>query len=464
MASDFNPGQHRPAPESTAAGHQTVASPTPLARPQQRSSAGRLGLALAAVAFMMIFGVAAFGAGIVFERQVLADDDPSSNAPVAVFNRAWDIVQENYVVEEAIDEDRMLEGAIEGMLATLGDEGHTRYLTAEETALDRQSSRGVYYGVGIEVREVEGQGLVVMRTFPTSSAEEEGVQRDDVIVAVDGENVTNTPTDEIVRRIRGPEGTRVQLTVFRPSANQEISFDLERREIKVSAVSWGMLENNIALLRLDQFSDRSGEDMAAALQAALDQGAQGVILDLRGNPGGLVREAREVASLFVPDDAPIFISRTRDGGEEVHRAERGDVYLDEDIPLVVLIDHTSASASEIVSGSIQSQAPNGTLVGETTVGTGTVLRQFELGDGSTIWLGVELWLTPEGQMIRGEGITPDIVVPLAEDQIPFVPDDDLPPPPVSEINDDQIEFAFDLLTGSSAQSSFPVPSGAGQPW
>src|SRR5687767_1493231 len=131
MASDFNPGQHRPAPESTAAGHQTVASPTPLARPQQRSSAGRLGLALAA---------AAFGAGIVFERQVLADDDPSSNAPVAVFNRAWDIVQENYVVEEAIDEDRMLEGAIEGMLATLGDEGHTRYLTAEETALDRQSS------------------------------------------------------------------------------------------------------------------------------------------------------------------------------------------------------------------------------------------------------------------------------------------------------------------------------------
>ncbi len=150
-----------------------------------------------------------------------------------------------------------------------------------------------------------------------------------------------------------------------------------------------MLDNDIALLKLTQFSERSGDDLSKALNEAESEGAQGVVLDLRGNPGGLVREAISVASLFVPNDAPIYISQTRDGGEETHRADQGSVYIG-DLPLVVLVDGNTASASEIVSGSIQAESDNATIIGERTVGTGTVLRRFDLGDGSSIWLGVEL--------------------------------------------------------------------------
>jgi carboxyl-terminal processing protease len=399
--------------------------------------------------------VVSFGAGMVFQREVVADENGDAVEATVPLYRAWDIVLENYVEESAINQDRMLEGAIEGMLSTLGDEGHTRYLTAEETEIDRQHSRGVYYGVGIQVREEEDEGLVVTRTFPGSAAEEEGVAPGDIVIAVNGEDVTAMPIDDIILLIRGPEGTRVTISVARPSTSEELEFDLERREIEVSAVSWKMLEDNVALLRLEQFSTRSGDDLARALSDAQAEGAEAVVLDLRGNPGGLVREAKRVASMFIPDDAPIYISRTRDGGEETHRAELEDAHIG-DIPMVVLIDHSSASASEIVSGAIKAQDGSATVIGETTVGTGTVLRQYDLGDGSTIWLGVELWLTPEGQMIRDEGVTPDIVVPLAEGQQPYFPTADQPAPPASELNDDQLEYALDLLDGTVGSAPFPA--------
>ena len=405
----------------------------------------------------------AFGAGVFFERQVLAGDTNPREDPVAVFDVAWDRVLEHYVDEDAIDEARMLEAAIEGMLATLGDEGHTRYLTAEETEIDRQSSRGVYQGIGVLVREDEEQGLIITRVYPNSPASEEELQPGDVIVGVDGQDVRQMELSDILTLIRGPEGTRVDITVYRPAVDSDLTFNLERREIEISAVSWTMLESDVALLRLTQFSDRAGEDLTDALQQAKDDGAQAIILDLRGNPGGLVREAMEVAALFVPDDAPVYISRSRDGGEETHRADQQGTHID-DLPLVVLVDESSASASEIVSGSIQAEGENATVIGERTVGTGTVLRRFELGDGSTIWLGFELWLTPEGRMIREQGISPDIVIPLAESQIPYAPTE-LPGEEPAEIDDDQLNFAIDFLLGRKAsQSSGNQPVSPVTPW
>ncbi len=463
MNTDFDASRSNTGPSEASLNVQPLQPPRVSANDTPRTK--RIAVFVVAGVFLLTFGVVAFGAGTIFGSQVVAETAGSDDPSVAVFGRAWDVVHESYVDEAAIDEDAMIEAAIEGMLGTLGDDGHTRFLTAAETELDRQSSRGIYYGVGIQVRETE-DGIVVTRTFPNSSASEEGIAPDDVLIAVEGEDITELPLDQVIQRIRGPEGTRIELTFLRPSTNEEITFDLERRQIEISAVSWTMLENDIAILRLEQFSDRSGDDLTNALKAAQDQGAKGIILDLRGNPGGLVREARQIASLFVPDNAPIYISQTRDGGEEIQRAERGSVYLDEEIPLVVLIDQGSASASEIVSGSIKSQAVNGTLIGETSVGTGTVLRQFELGDGSTIWLGVELWLTPEGSMIREDGISPDIIVPLAEGQEPFAPIDGEPAPPVNEIEDDQLEFALDLLLGSADTPLFPTNPGvaAESPW
>ncbi|CAN5620455.1 S41 family peptidase [soil metagenome] len=448
MTPEFDRGTDGERPEGNVVSGHSTASVAARDQSHQPSFLTRAVVWVVALGLVAVALVGAFGAGIAFERQVLAGSQLPSDEPLTVFDTAWETVVENYVEEASIDEAKMLEGAIEGMLATLGDEGHTRYLTAEETELDRQSSRGVYQGVGIQVHDDEDVGLLITRVFPNSPASEEGVLPGDIVIAVDGEDIQDMPIDAIIALIRGPEGTRVDITVYRPSGDEEIIFELERREIEVSAVTWEMLDNNIALLKLTQFSDRAGEDLTRALDEAKQDGAEGIILDLRGNPGGLVREAMEVASLFVPDDAPVYISRTRDGGEEIHRAEGGDVFID-DLPIVVLVDGGTASASEIVSGSIQTEADNATIVGEQTVGTGTVLRRFELGDGSSIWLGIELWLTPEGRMIREQGITPDIIVPLAENQLPYDPID-LPGTENDVIDDDQLSFAIDLLLDGAA--------------
>ncbi|MEZ4569007.1 MAG: S41 family peptidase [Thermomicrobiales bacterium] len=400
MSPDYETGPHGNQPDGAFVSSQPAPATAAPAQVQRRTILQRAaiwGITLT-LAAMSLAG--AFGAGIIFERNVLASGQTSSEDPLTVFDVAWDTVKKNYVEEDAINEDQMLEGAIEGMLATLGDEGHTRYLTAEETKLDRQSSRGVYQGVGIQVREDEEDGLVVTRVFPDSPASEAGVQPADIVVGVNGEDIREMPIDAIIAMIRGPEGTSVEVTVYRPSSDEEITYDLERREIEVSAVTWEMLDNEIALLKLTQFSDRAGDDLAAALEEAKSEGADSIILDLRGNPGGLVREAMEVASLFVPDDAPVYISRTRDGGERSTRPIRATS--------TSAISRSSCSSMRTRPRRPRSfpdrSRPNRKtrlVIGETTVGTGTVLRRFELGDGSTIWLGVELWLTPDGRMIAG---------------------------------------------------------------
>lgn len=420
-------------------------------QPAKRSSMTRVAIGALILVFACTGMFAAFGAGMLFQRDVVADDDSGNPSHMEVFENAWDVVEENYVEADAINEDRMLESAIEGMLTTLGDEGHTRFLTAAETERDRQDSRGVYFGVGVEVEQTD-EGLAVIRTFPNSPAQEAGLQPGDIFVAVEGEDITAKDQEYVVSRIRGPEGTQIEVTILRPDTGEQFTYDLERREIQVSAVLWTMIDGNVALLKLDQFSSRSGDDLANALQEAQDQGAESVILDLRGNPGGYISEAVQVASMFVPEDATIFISETRDGGQEMHKATESQVHIG-DMPLVVLINHGTASAAEIVSGAIKA-AGTGTVIGETTVGTGTVLRQFELGDGSTIWLGIELWLTPDGQLIRGAGIEPEIPVSLTEDQRPFFPNPQDPDQPrLEDLNDAQLEYALDLL-------GVPVNAGA----
>lgn len=416
---------------------------------------------IALVALFAFSGLfAAFAGGMVFERAVAGPGSDSngqtSNAgsPPA-FDRAWEIVSERYVDESAINEEHMLSGAIEGMLATLGDEGHTRFLTAEETRLDRESSQGSYVGIGVLVEETESGQYTVVTPFEGSPAFDAGVQPGDIIVAVNGIDVEEQTLQEVIAQIRGEEGTTVDVSFLRPNTDESVTHTLTRSQITVSSVSWAMLDGNIALLRLSQFTAGAGDDLAQALEEAKAAGAEGVILDLRHNPGGFVREAMQVASMFVPDDAVVYISETRDGGQVEHRAERGDTHIG-DLPFVVLINQGSASSSEIVSGAIKATGDS-TLIGEVTVGTGTVLNQFDLGDGSTIWLGVELWLTPDGELIKNQGVRPDVVVHLEEGQQPFSihphENGDVP----EELDDNQLEYALEVLLNGEAGSTNGIP-------
>lgn len=420
-------------------------SPQPLSRIAQRVVLG-----LVVVSFIFL----AFAGGMVFQRFVVSEDaEASTGGAPETFDTAWDLVKTRYVDPGMVDEDAMLEAAIDAMLLTLEDEGHTRYLTAEESQTDRQNLQGEYVGVGIQVNQRDDD-IVVVAPIDQSPAQEAGIQAGDVLVSIDGVDITGQSVDEVVNQVRGEEGSQVTLTFVREDEAAPISFTLTRRTIDVSSVAWTMLEGNIADIRLTQFTSGSGDDVALALEEARAAGAEGVILDLRNNPGGYINEAIQIGSMFVPEGETIFITQVRDGSQEAHTATAQPQHIG-DLPLVVLINEGSASSSEIVSGAVKANNPNATVIGETTFGTGTVLSNFGLGDGSSLLLGTELWLTPEGKLIKNQGIRPDVVVGLPDDQVPFTPVDNADED-VDQIEDYQLEWATHVIVSGQAGESNPT--------
>lgn len=413
-------------------------------------TAQRVVMGLVVFSFVFI----AFAGGMLFQRYVIGEDAEAATggAPEA-FDNAWNLVQSRYVDQNAIDDEAMLEAAIDGMLLTLKDEGHTRYLTVEESQSENESLQGEYVGVGIQVNQRENQ-IVVVAPIDRSPAQEAGVMAGDVLVSVDGEDITGQSVDEVVGQVRGEEGSQVTLRFLREGEEAPLSFTLTRRKIDVSSVAWTMLEGDIADIRLTQFSAGSGNDLAQALGEAKAAGAKGIILDLRNNPGGYISDAIQIGSMFVPEGETIFITQVRDGSQKELVATAQPQHVG-DLPLVVLINEGSASSSEIVAGAVKANNPNATIIGETTFGTGTVLSNFGLGDGSSLLLGTELWLTPEGKLIKNQGIRPDVVVGLEDGQFPFTPVDNAENS-LDQIDDYQLEWAVQVIESGQAGESNPT--------
>jgi carboxyl-terminal processing protease len=425
----------------------------PVPTPERRMSAGSLSRTLT---FLLVLSgmLFMFSGGMLVQRVFLTPDAQAAEPTVpAAIARAWELINTRYVDSAAVNEQRMTEAAIVGMLDTLGDQGHTRYLTAEQAQRETEQLSGGYSGVGVQVEQRDGQ-IVVVTPLDNSPAMEAGVLPGDILVSIDGRDVRGQSVDDVIPVIRGEEGTSVLLGFERPSENRVIEFELVRRRITISAVSWTMLDNQHAVIRLSQFSSGAGNDIQRALDAARAAGATGIVLDLRNNPGGYVSEAIQVASTFVPADSTIFLSQFRDGSRNPHLATPQPTHIG-DTPLVVLINEGSASSSEITSGAIQANNPHATVIGETTFGTGTVLNSFPLGDGSSILLGTELWLTPQGDFIRESGVRPDVVVGLQPGQTPFLPSFSHAAPENGQLNDYQLEWALDLLRTNQAGASSP---------
>ncbi|MBX6343089.1 MAG: S41 family peptidase, partial [Thermomicrobiaceae bacterium] len=314
------------------------------------------------------------GAGVVVDQTVFHPATVTADAPSTLpktIGEAWSLVHDRYVDQSAINDDKMTQGAISGMLDAIGDEGHTRYLTKEQLAEHEDSLSGSYVGVGMQVEERNDQ-VVVVAPIDGSPAEQAGVRAGDVLVQVNGQSVEGMPLDQVIQMVRGPEGSTVNLVFQRPGQDQPISLTLTRKRLEVSAVDWVMLPGpaKIADIRISQFSHGASDQLAKAIRDAQAAGATGIVLDLRNNPGGLVDEAIGVASQFLPSDAPVFISQVRSGQQTVHRADANVARTD--LPLVVLVNQGSASASEIVSGALQENG-RAKIVGEKTFGTGTVL-------------------------------------------------------------------------------------------
>ena len=342
-------------------------------------------------------------------RGASASDEP---AQFGVFWEVWDLVNEHFVDQDKIDPTKMTYGAIQGMLATLGDENHTVFFSPEEAQQQASAMEGSFEGIGAYVDEREGM-VYIVAPIHGSPAEEAGILPGDIIVKVNGEDVTGLPQWEVVSRIRGPADTEVVITVLHPDAEEPVDITVMRRTIDVESVAWQRVPStDFAYVKISQFADDTGAELQKALEQinAAETPVKGILLDLRNNPGGYLAEALRVNSEFLPTGDVILHERDAQGKIKTWKSTgNGEA---RDIPMVVLINEGTASAGEITAGALQENG-RAKLLGQPTLGTGTVLQPFTLSDGSVVRLGVTNWLTPKQNLIKGKGITPDIS--LAQD-------------------------------------------------
>lgn len=390
----------------------------------------------------------AFALGMQVERRGWLSpsyEPPEARQTFRPFWESWNKVHDKYVDRASINDEHMMQGAIVGMLASLGDIGHTTYLTREEVERLQENLKGELYGIGASV-SIRKQRPTILYTLPKSPARAAGLKPGDVIQQVDGKSVQMLSLQQLVSRIRGPAGTQVHLKVLRGTPTQQVDLEIERARVDVPDVSWQMLpgEPRIAHVALRNFGEQTDEHLREALETLQQQGAKAIILDLRGNTGGLKKQAVKVSSEFLKPGEVVFLQRNAKGETEEMKAEKNG--LAPDILLCVLIDEATASSAEILSGAIQDHE-RGKLIGTHTFGTGTVLGQFQLSDGSALLLAISEWLTPKGRQIWHKGITPDIEVALPQEASPIMPESEtkLTADVLAHSNDTQLLKAIEVM-------------------
>jgi carboxyl-terminal processing protease len=439
----------------------TSVTPGPSQAPTS-STAGRGRRTAAIAAAVGLALVVTFTAGIGVGRLVTpagaADgttpNPASSTKPTdfGLIREAWDTLHEKYVRSDELDDRELIYGAIEGMTDAVGDTGHTDFMTPAERQQRDDSLSGSYVGIGVRI-EPDAAGMPkIIGVFEGSPAEKAGLRPDDVIVAVDGRRTEDAAIDEVAGWVRGEAGSTVELSVRSGADGPERTVSMVRADVPVQPVSWTMVPGTkTALIRLEQFSNGAADDIVETLKTARADGATRVVLDMRGNPGGYVNEGVGVASQFLTSGL-VYIERNAQGGTTDYPVSPGGVATD--LPLVVVVDGNTASSAEIVSGALQ-DAGRAKVVGETTFGTGTVLGEFDLSDGSALRVGTVEWLTPSGRRIWHEGIAPDVPIAMPADVDPLSPEDvrRLTSAAVRSIDDTQLAKALDVVSTEQVAST-----------
>jgi carboxyl-terminal processing protease len=345
----------------------------------------------------------------------------------AAFWQAWQLVHEKYV-DQPVDDVTLMRGAIKGMMEALGDE-HSSYMDPFQYQDATTSLQGEYEGIGAWVN-TDGKFLTISEPMPGSPSETAGLKAGDQIVAIDGEDMTDILPELARRKVLGPKGTKVVLTILREGEEQPFDVEVTRASIDVPSVTSKMLDSNVAYIRLYTFGEETTGDLRKALDTLLAQKPVGLILDLRNNGGGYLQTGIEVASEFI-DKGVIVVEESGDGTRENFEALRGGKATE--IPLIVLVNKYSASASEIVAGAIQDHG-RGKLVGETTFGKGSVQSWIPLmDDQGAVRITIARWLTPNGRLIHQVGLTPDVEVTLTDED-------------TQAEKDPQLDKAVELLT------------------
>ncbi len=385
----------------------------------------------------------------------------------AVFWDVWSLVNEEFYHPEPLDEQQMVYGAIRGMLQSLGDD-YTSFQEPEVAEQNRESMEGKFEGIGAYLQIVEGE-VHIERPIKNSPAMKAGLQDGDVIVRVDGSELAPLIADLddaeaaalAAKQIRGPKGSVVRLTIRRPPETSTFEVDITRDEVPLISVNAQMLEPNVGYIQITEFKATTTEEFDEALHELLPQQPDSLILDLRNNPGGYLTTAQEVLGRFY--EGPALYEEDNEGNLKELRTIQGPrdtrVY---EMPVVVLVNGGSASAAEIVAGALRDRRPQTTLLGEISFGKGSVQNIHHLRDGSSARITIAHWLTPDQHAIHQVGITPDHIVPFAQDSQYAVActGEQQPPEGQETCSDAQLSWALRLLT-TSATPPPPEPTPTG---
>lgn len=369
----------------------------------------------ASISLILLIAVT-FGSGYIVGKQdpapqsVNAQDDPMGS----LFNpfwEAWDLMHQYYV--DPLDDNTLMEGALSGMLESTGDL-YTDYMNPQTYAQAREGLSGEYEGIGATVRKDEETGaLIIVRPLPGSPAEAAGILAGDEVVEVDGEDITTLDQDVIIGMVKGPAGTDVVLGVLRSDETEIIRIPVTRARITLPAVEYEVFDDQIGYILLYNFGVSSAQEVADALVEMDVENLNGLIFDLRGNTGGYLDTTLNIMSMFI-ERGVIFIERGADGSEE--QVEAYGNAIAPTVPMVILVDEFSASASEVMAGTFQDYG-RATLIGTTTYGKGSVQTWQTLSSGGGIRITIARWFTPLGRSVEPDGIEPDEVleyVPLEE--------------------------------------------------
>ncbi len=327
------------------------------------------------------------------------------------FWEAWNLVHENFV-DQPVDDIALMRGAISGMMNALGDQ-HSSYMDPKDFADANSSLEGEYEGIGAFV-DTTTEYLTITSPIPGSPAERAGLMPGDQIVAIDGKDMTGIAAEVARTKVLGPANTVVHLTVLRDGEDKLLEFDVTREKITMKSATGKMLDSGIAYIQVTTFGDKTTPELLAALTDVMAQDPKGIILDLRNNGGGYLTTSVEVTSQFLADGVVLY-EQYGDGTRTTYDVLPDGMATDTNIPMVVLINEGSASASEIVAGALQDSG-RAKLVGVTSYGKGSVQNWIPLsGDNGAVRITIAKWLTPNENTIHEIGLTPDVVVERTEE-------------------------------------------------
>jgi carboxyl-terminal processing protease len=336
------------------------------------------------------------------------------NIDFSLVKKAWDQVTLNYVDQDKIDKEKMTYGAVSGMVKAIGDP-YTEFFDPEESKKMQEDLAGSFEGIGLQLGVKKDQ-ITAISPIKGTPAEKAGLKPGDIILAVDKKPTADVSVDEVVNMIRGPKGTKVILTIIREGMDGTKDIEIIRDIIKVPSMDWEIKETangkKIAHLTLFQFSDTVYQDFKQAAFDILNSGASGIVLDMRNNPGGLVNQATDIAGWFL-NRGDLILSEQDKDGEKIEFKSNGPSNFSS-VPLVVLINEGSASASEILAGALKDDR-KALMIGQTSFGKGTVQKIVYFEDGSSLKITIAKWYTPSGIRIQDTGIKPDIEVELTAD-------------------------------------------------